>query len=315
MIRVLIPGLYDSESRSPNLSQQHQKTFYEQGFLPAMQELCEDLAAEWPATYEDEMFRARGHNGKLSFQTKTIPEWQVRNIGSAIRSHLRRAGIPWARGIVFLHQIRGVKHSNFHPLDTTVAKESLVDFLQSAALDYDLLTSHGKWWIDVGIQVSSSDKNCLAWRTDSHVHMVQHVCKISDANAERITSIGSSKYTRDLTSHLAEVSGCRISPGTRGRGPYEVAYLQMYPTDKSLTSRKDEGHHGKFIDCKDVLKGKTDTFIDSLYSLYLNAIDDKYSLARMEVRVPLEHACDVFLDLDEDIVRNSLVSFSRVEWW
>ena len=167
----------------------------------------------------------------------------------------------------------------------------------------------------MGIEVSSSNRNCLAWRTDSHVHMVQHVCNIPGNHAKRITDIGSSKYARDLMSHLPEVSGCRISPGAQARGPYEMAYPQMYCTDKSLTYRQDQGHYGKFITCSDILSGKADKFIGGLYSLYINAIGNHNSHACMELRVPFRFASRVFLHISERVLRRSLVSFTRVEWW
>ncbi len=77
----------------------------------------------------------------------------------------------------------------------------------------------GDWWIDVGLEISSSAKKCLAWRTDSHYHIVQEALEISGLHAARITRPGSSKYIRDMTSHLTSVSGCRISPGVRAQGP------------------------------------------------------------------------------------------------
>jgi hypothetical protein len=315
MIRVLIPGLHHEHPTSPYLTQEEQKIFYEQGFRPAVQALCEDRASEWPATYSDEMFRARGHNGTLSFQTKTIAEWYVEDLGTEIRAYLHRANIPWGKGIVFLHQIRGVKQTSFHSLSAMAATRAMDHFLHSASLDPNVIRSRGSWWIDVGVEVSSTEENCLAWRSDAHTQLVQHVCQISGAHAGRITDIGSSKYTRDLTSHLPKVSGCRIAPGVRAKGAFEVQYLQMYCTDKALTYCIDQGHYGKFITCKDILKGKSEEFIDKLYTLYINAIDDNNSHARIEVRVPFQYATRVFLGLDEDVVRQSLVSFPRVEWW
>ena len=315
MIRALIPGLYDQHTRSPFLSQEDQTTFYEQGFLPAVRELCDKRSAEWPARYTDEMFRARGRNGTLSFQTKMISKWNVRELGSTIRSKLLLAGIPWATGITFLHQIRGLKDSTYHRVDATSADEALDEFLEQENLNRDEIRLTGSWWIDVGLQVISSNKDCLSWRTDSHWRIVQEICEITADNAKRMTSIGSSQYTRDMTSHLPQISGCRIEPGVRGQGPYEVAYLQLYLTDKALTYRADQGHHGKFITCSDVVKGKADDFISNLYSLYLHAIGDNYAQARMEVRVPVRFATRVLLDLDEDPIRRGLVSFPSVEWW
>jgi hypothetical protein len=315
MIRALIPGLYDMHTRSPFLTQEDQTTFYEQGLLPAVQELCHNRSAEWPAKYTDEMFRARSRSGTLRFQSKMIPQWNVGQLGSAIRSKLRSAGIPWAKGIVFLHQIRGVKDSTFHSVDEDAAQQALKEFLLAEGLDLETIASSGKWWIDVGVQVTATNEDSLAWRTDSHPHIVLETCQVNQANAQRMTSVGSSQYARDMTSHLPQVSGCRIKPGIQGEGPYKVAYLQLYCTDKSITYLPDQGHFGKFITCSDVIKGKAKHFINQLYTLYLNAIDNNHAQARMELRVPVQFASSVLLNMNVDVICRALVSFPSVEWW
>lgn len=317
MIRVLIPELY-ADGRSSLLSQDEQAKFYEQGLRPAVQKLAEDQSREWPATYIDEMFRARGRNGQLNFQTKIIPAWHVRQLGNAIRSSLERNGSSWSTGLVFLHQIRGVKHSSQHSLTQDSAKESLVDFLRENQLlnhDFSRLTASSRWWIDVGVEIASTDQRCLAWRTDSHRHIVHALLGIDRQNADRITSPGSSQYARDPTSHLTAVSGCRVTPGPRARGSYDLQYLQLYTTDKALIYRPDQGRFGKFITPADILKGKGIAYAENLYTLYRNAIDNNYSLARVEVRVPLDHGLSVLLDISDDLIRDSLLSFSPNTWW
>jgi hypothetical protein len=314
MIRAFIPGLYDQDTQSPFLSQEDQTIFYELGFLPAVQELCDDRSAEWPSRYSDEMFRARCRNGTLTFQSKMIPYWNVRQLGETIRSKLRHAGVPWATGITFLHQIRGVKDATYHGMDPRSAEEALDEFFIQNNLDLNEVESTGDWWIDVGVQVSSGDK-CLAWRTDSHGRIVWEICKIPLKHAQRLTSIGSSQYVRDIVSHLPQVSGCRIQPGVQGQGPYEVSYLQLYLTDKAVTYHPEKGHHGKFTTCNDVVNGKANKYLEGLYSLYLNAIEGNYAQARMEVRIPIQFATETLMNLRSDVICGGLVSFPCVEWW
>jgi len=315
VVRVFIPQLYH-ENRTQYLSQDEQRIFYEAGLRPAVERLELEKSSEWPATYNDEMFRARGNNGQLSFQTKVIADWLLPYLGDYIRSSLSNAGYSWGEGLVFLHQIRGVKHATSHSLRTRSARDALRTFLGQNHLEPAILDLDNSWWVDVGIEVDSKEKSCLAWRTDSHFHIVHQVMGLSEYRADKITTPGSSKYTRDMASHLTAVSGCRIAPGDRSRGPYDVQYLQMYTTDKSLTYRQDQGHYSKFITCTAILKGRAMGYIKSLYDLYRNAIKTSHSLARLEVRVPLAKADEVLLhSIDEDILRDSLVSFPREEWW
>jgi hypothetical protein len=260
------------------------------------------------------MFRARVHNGQLSFITKVLPEWYVGDLGDKIREHLSENNVSWVDGLVFLHQIWGVKNSSQHTPLQEDGEVALEEWLDENYLRMDDLLL-GEWWVDVGLQISSDSGECLAWRTDSHFHLMEEVLKIPQHRAHSITSIASSKYTRDLTSHLMAVSGCRISPGARAEGPFSVKYLQLYTTDKSLTYRKDNGHHGKFITCRDVLAGKAENYCEDLYKVYLAAMGDNFSLARIEVRVPVGKATEVLLGLHAHTIRQWLVSFPRVVWW
>lgn len=261
------------------------------------------------------MFRARGRRGQLSFTTKMIPDWCVEDLGDHIRDSLTENGYSWGTGLVFLHQIRGVKHSTTHEFDTSSARPALEAFLVHNHLDIDTLSSGGQWWIDVALEIGSSDGQCIAWRTDSHFHVVKKVCKLKTEVADRITKPTSGKYTRDLTSHLPSVSGCRISPGPQARGRYGVEYLQLYTTDKSHTYHIDHNHYGKYITCSDVLKGKAGDFVVSLYQLFVRASMAICSQARIEVRVPIQHATTVLYNLDVEEMRRSLVSIPRVVWW
>ncbi|KAF9470974.1 hypothetical protein BDN70DRAFT_939291 [Pholiota conissans] len=311
MIRVLLPGLYSPQRRNSFLNQTELATFYEKGLRPAVESLTAISAAEWPPTYSAEMFRARGKNGTLSFQTKTLSSWLAPSLGKRIRDTLVTNNVSWARGLVFLHQIRGVKASNGHSLDLLAAEEAWSDLV----LEHDIAPDAGDWWVDVGLEITSNLKKCLAWRTDSHFHVVKDVLKISEKNAARITRPGSSKYLRDMTSHLTSVSGCRISPGARAKGPYHVKYLQMYATDKSITYRPDGKNFGKFLKGDDIIKGKADDYCRNLYELYREAIGKNYAHARIEIRVPLKFAGSALIDISVALFRDALVIFDPVVWW
>ncbi|KAF8808357.1 hypothetical protein BYT27DRAFT_7097079 [Phlegmacium glaucopus] len=313
MIRVLFPALC-GDGHSAYLTQGEQAIFYEKGLRPAVVELLGSSAADWPPDYKSEMFRARGHSGQLAFISKMLPEWHVRPLGDQIRKHLLANQVTWGAGLVFLHQIRGVKNASQHHPSSQASTLALDEWLDDHAI-WSADLPKGQWWIDVGLEISSGLDECLAWRTDSHFHVVQEVLGITERPAKRITSMTSTKYARDLTSHLTAVSGCRISPGTRAQGRYEAQYLQLYTTDKSITYRPDMGHHGKFITGQDVLAGKWESYCENLYRVYHAAIKENFSLARMEVRVPIEYASDVLLNLSDLDICEWLVSFPPVEWW
>lgn len=316
MVRVLIPELYNKETPNPVLSQEQQAVFYEDGLRPAIVHLLGARANEWPPSYADEMFRARGHSGQLSFQTKVIPAGLIPHLGDSIRHFLEENGHPWAEGLVFLHQIRGVKNANAHGLSDEAAEYALERFLRENQLDPNAAMNSDSFWVDVGLEISSSQQRCLAWMNDSHYHVVRACFGLDSVNARRITRQGSSKYARDITNHLSAVAGCRIEPGVRGQGTFEVQYFQMYTTDKALIYRLDQGHHGKFLKGQDILKrGKASSYLKSLFALYVRASEENSSSARMEGRVPIRYARRFFLNVGEELLRDSLVSFRRKDWW
>ena len=155
--------------------------------------------------------------------------------------------------------------------------------MDSNTLNYRWLRNAATCFVDVALTVISDNGKCLAWMTTSHFSLVCKFLGVSIANAIWITSLGSSKYTRDMTSHLPEVSGWQISPGVQAAGKYDCHYFHGYSTDKVLTARPDQGHHAKFLECSDIFKGKVDGWINSLYCLNLNAIESNLSMARMEM--------------------------------
>lgn len=289
--------------------------FYDLGLRPAAVQLLGSQADEWPSNYGTEIFRAQGQGGTYQFQSKLVSHWHVAELGETIRGCLEANGCLWGIGMVFLHQIRGVKASTSHSLERHASEQALAAFLNSNNLDHQRMLLSGSWWVDVGIEINSVIDSCLAWRTDSHYHITKAACNLQDVVAERITTPGSGSYARDLVSHLPAVSGCRIATAARSRGPFQVAYLQAYTTDKSLTYRHDQGHHGKFTTTIKALTGAATKYINDLYDLYNDAADTTSSLARLEVRLPLKYAALALLNLQEDLFRRSLVAIPRHTWW
>lgn len=314
---MFLPELFSSDRKSPFLTQYELARLYENVLRPAAECVLDHQAAEWPATYQDEMFRARTRNGQLAFQTKIIPREMGDIWAERVVDFLKYSTNGWGNGVLFLHQLRGVKHSSTHSPDASTVQDKFNQFLQANHFNFaaELNPDQARWWIDVGIEIASSAQRCLAWRTDSHPAMVKNVCDLPDNVANRITRPGSSKYTRDMLAHLPGVSGCRICPGVRGQGQHLVKYLQFYMTDKSIIYHPEKGYFGKYITCTDIIRGKDMAFIDQLYSLYTNAIGSCYSLARLELRVPFSSASNVLINLDENLLRQSLFSFEPEVIW
>jgi hypothetical protein len=315
MIHIFFPLLVSPERAGVQLSKQEKQDFYEMGLHPTMDELDPFGISDWPPTYDTEAFRAQKHSGLMSYQTKMIPDWQVPNLSEKLRTVLTDNHVDWAEGFFFLHTIRGTKQSTRHAKNAEAAQQALEEFFDEANIPMES-SQEGEWWVDVGLEFSSGTAACLQWRTSSHVHIVKEVLGIEEGPARRITSLGSSKYSRDLVSHLTAVSGCRIEPGTQAKGDFHATYFQMYTTDKSITYNPEGIHHGKFLPMKSAMGDiQPVKFLESLFNAYSSAIEKNASNARVEVRVPLAHATSVLLSYRLDVVRESLLSFTRGDWW
>ena len=266
-----------------------------------------------PPKYSNELWRAKGHGqGGFGFQSRLLEGFLSWFLGDLIRENLKRADVPWHDGIIFLHQVRGVKSTTSHGFEDELTAEYALDkCLKSAGIDPERIEpTHS--YVDVGIEVSSRHGRCLAWRLDSHHRFLQELLGLDDRAAHRLTALGSSKYNRDLTSLLTDIAGCRIHDVF---GPFLVEYLQLYQTDKGLTYRIDGFHTGKFVTAHDLLTTDQTPYLRGLYDAYINAIETCTSNARAEVRVPYAEATKVFVGFDENIFPHYLISVSRSVWW
>jgi hypothetical protein len=313
MLRVLFPALWTEDRGGSHLTADEQRIFYEQGIRPAVVETSPEDATDWPTTYRDELWRARNRKGGFALGTRPIASWNVWSFGQTLRRKLINGGIHWAADMVFFHQVRGVKSTSVHTMDGQAAQAAYAEFLQ--AVNLDIPEGETDWWIDVGLEFCAPGL-CLQWRTDSHFHVVQDALDIRVGDAQRITTLGSGKYSIDFNSHLTGVAGCRVEPGSRAEGPFQARYLQMYTTDKSVVYHPEGRTYGKALTGKDVLNAKEDpAFCTGLYSAYVHARENIDSNARLEVRVPVSQAYSVLTRFGVRLMWDSLLGIPRNVWW
>lgn len=317
-IILVFPRLYSATRQSSFLTSAEKKAIWECGLRPAMVETLGSRAHELPPTLDAEYFRARNRHGRLIYTTKVFPSWQIDELSRLIPIHMIRHGHTWAQDMKYLHIVRGVKNSSYHSMDEESAEISLQEFFidNCISLERARAPGGGDWYIDIGLELSLKNR-CLAWRTGGHAEVYEAVTGASEADSTRITTLGSSQYDRDYTSHLMGVSGCRIRPGVQGEGPHQVAYYQAYVTDKHLTSAREDGRYAKHITGAQLIENPTRclAFLSKLYTLYQEASSTNYSSARVEVRIPLRHANQVLVNCDLEVIYRGLVSFECEVWW
>lgn len=306
MVRVFFPDLYDEDRPSVSLTQEELTMFYDKGIRPAVLLATPGSAHDWPSNHADEMFRARKLRHGFTVGSKIISKDDIHELSHHLQSCLAN-NIPWGHNVVFGTQVRGVKGGTYHSMTEFQAGTALENFLE------DLDTRFGTWYIDVGVELIDLGR-ALLWRTDAHSLVAQHVLGINRRTANRITTPGRT-CTRDLSSHLMDISGFRSHITTTNGGPYESVFIQIYTTDKSATYHPHGTHSSKYITVQMAMKGTPPAFCTGLEHVYRSAATTKNVAARVEVRVPLRHACAVLMNISDNVIRQSLVSFSQNIWW
>lgn len=285
---------------------------------------------DWPATYDGEVFRAANRGGGVSYQTKEVNDLVVPELVGEIRMQLDNNDVEWGDGAFVIHMVRGTKASTKHTVSEGAARRALKEYLDG--MDINLLDEE-RWYIDVGIEISSGIDNCLQWLTTSHSHLIKFCIQNDDRNANRISTLGSTKYNRDISSHLPQLSGCRVEPGKMAEGIHHTVYYQQYTSEKTLTYNPGKGFHAKNIPMKEAM-GRTQPckFVNDLYQTYLDAKEDNASAARIEVRVPVrgyficmdqdgeeiyegDHGSSVMTRVSDSLLKRSLVSYTKETWW
>jgi len=267
---------------------------------------------DWPPTYNAELFRAsKPATGGFSFGTKVLPGWSATEFGERLRYFLAENGVEWAEDMLFQFQVRGVKGGTFHGCNRLAARTALDELLSDYTIDEE-----DQWFIDVGLEFSMPDPaRALLWRTDCHTHVVSHLFANNFELAAKITAFGSKYYSRDLSSHLPDVSGCRVRIAEFSddpvRNPSGIKYIQMYTNDKALTYQLANGRHSKHLTGNGALKGDPPQFVRGLFDAYMDAAPHNHVNSRIELRVPLSNACEVLTSWPNDLLSRTMMKFNR----
>ncbi|KAJ3559064.1 hypothetical protein NP233_g11357 [Leucocoprinus birnbaumii] len=303
------------------LTQRERELWYEKGLRPAIESISQGLASEWPATYETEIIRGTKHRGRAMVTTKMIAQQHVRGLMDRIRLEISNdptilpEDVDWARNFFVMHTIRGVKHAFGHEPSRSEATEALDRVFRVSQLSTDAL-ANGSWYVDVGLELSSAEGMCLQWNTAGHHKLVSQALHLDERQARTVTRLNSSKYYRDLASHLPEVSGFRLTLTPRSEGEYRAVYIQAYTTDKAVTYNQEGFHHAKHLSVEDAMgKVQPSKMMKGIHKIYQEARTRNPSKARLEIRVPYHHASQVLVDLDYDAFRSSMYAFDCYDWW
>lgn len=307
LLRLFLPGLYDPDTKSGVVDQDHRAILYDQVIRLAVAAADPLGVHDWPTTFSAEVFRSRKPGGGYSYTTKALGAASIRRFSYALRDLLRT--FDWGKKPIFMVQVQGTKAFTAHSLDSLVPGSS-----QQALEDYTrgLRTYQGEWWIDVALEFVDGQR-ALLWRSDAHHIIIGQGAEIPMDQANHITR--SSYHAVDPSSHLTALAGFRTPMREGCRGPHKVAYMQAYTTDKSQTYHQAGFLHSKALTVAEAMKGEPPQYLASLIQSYNEASGNTDVAARLEVRVPLEYATLALQQFSAEAFCESVVSMQARMWW
>lgn len=308
-VRAFFPRLYDPERQDVELTREQKKGIYEKGIRPVIEELNYETSTNWSTDYEGALTRATKRNNRYQYGTRPFPANMVSRFGYDLRLALIDA-FPWARDMLFMVQVQGVKEANQHKPDnehvaTTALRRAMHD------LNYLGLLDEPHCYIDVGLELSEPNY-AYQWRTDAHGKII--LAYTTSYNARTAATVTRSRnYQKDCTSGLMHVAGFRVT--LAARDPNEPVYMQAYTTDKALVHQLDGGRHGLALTGKAALSQITPPHMTNMYRLFHHAAQHHDCAARLEMRLPISAAVRSALSVPAELMSQSLCVFPRIDWW
>ncbi|KAG2028760.1 hypothetical protein BDR03DRAFT_1019377 [Suillus americanus] len=309
-VRLFFPALYDENDTkaSVELTLEQKTAIYEDGLLPTLNKHNPETVTNWPTSYTSALNRARKQNNQYQHRTHPFPHMMIANLGYDLPRKLANKH-AWARDMLFMVQVQGVKEANQHvPDDEDEAAGALLLMMNDL---HPALRREPNCWIDVGLELSEPGFS-YQWRTDSHSDIIEHFTCLSAAQAARYVDRPSRQYYRDVSAGLLHVSGFRGTFDLRDEDP---VYIQIYTTDKALIQQLDRGRHGLTMSGKQVLDGCPPAYMQRLHDLYFDAKEHHNCAARIELRVRINQATTTLTSLPERLIASSILAFDRKDWW
>ncbi|KAF7426823.1 hypothetical protein PC9H_009192 [Pleurotus ostreatus] len=301
-LRIFFPSLWSETQSSVKLTSEKAEMLYDDILYPTVVTVAPALAKDWPTSLEVERFRSR--TTRSAFQNTAYI--LSADIISLFKHELSRRlqEHEFFKHAVFCTHIQGIKASTMHDMSALSADIALTRMLE----DFD--TVQGLWWVDVGLEIQDGDRAIL-WRKDAAPNLLSYVLGNTLDEAGRI--VHSTQFQEDVNSHLLEVAGFRVGFVTP-IGDNEIAYVQAYTTDKSLTYHKHGFQHSQALTGLAALTGNPPKYCTDLTAAYTDA-KQKNVAARLEVRLPIEFALQYMLEFDYDVLRHSVLSVHRENFW
>ncbi|QRW13689.1 hypothetical protein RhiLY_12688 [Ceratobasidium sp. AG-Ba] len=335
LVRLLFPRLAEKRSSKDKnvISKERMQEIYDRIVRPAVAaEITRGLLNAWPLTWMCEQFRATRQNGQIVQTPYGLPGPCVTRVFQQMRDVIRQnPDLKDYSDFIVQIQVQSTKHGTHHgpiPIgqpgsveDWIIDKRELALKLAVAPIDIMRLPPQ-KTYVDVGVYLHLADYGySILPKTANLAWLLSAVTGISVADAaERIAAGAKSGFFIDEVAQTGCFAGCRLTFKARfDESPLGVIYIQVYTSDRNLTSLKDKQYFAKHVEPKEVLQ-KYPHVLNGHY----NRLIDSYEEARaqqspidtqIEVRVLLMELFNVLHPLPAETLTGCFApSRSRDVW-
>jgi hypothetical protein len=314
--RIFFPMMYQ-EGASAAISQQTLGVIYNQCVRPAVLRTNPVDQSHWPINYAAAAILNRDRHGRLHFPSVDISANFLNDFAVHLLDLFDQHND--LRNAFFVHELRGTKGESQHDpqyrWECRDALDDIMEFVDLGRLD------HTEWIIDVAFEIRHAG-HVVQWLTTAHRGLLKYA--LPSANDAQISAVlkSAKQFRLDRSAQLEDLAGCRVTPGIRGR-PDGVVYVNIYTTDKSATYQL---HHGVFShhqawELFPAAIAKLMKEVERIGDVFLACGGDEdgenglEGCARFELRVPLQKANDVLTDISDELVQDSVVSYTSQLWW
>ncbi|GAB1526324.1 hypothetical protein RhiTH_009491 [Rhizoctonia solani] len=332
-VRMVFPGLYARrQAQGANfVDQDLVAELYNKAIYPAAKvALPSKNLQNWPPSFKAEAFRAGKDSGGVTFAPQGVPEEYANAFFEGVHAAIDNTPeLDWAVDFFLQIQVQGTKDATSHtvhvPQESTISR-GLVAAEAGPEVGPDQETAFRRertrqivralrplelrklkaenWWIDIATTISLDDpSHSLLIRKQTHGRFISLLTGLSITKAEDIIRRGPrGGYSFDEFFHTGLFGGFHLELPSSSGSPWKTPYIQVYTTDKTLTSHKDGKKFSKELEPNHVfrsMRNVEEKFLEPLINVTKEARSEERPIwVRAETRVPLPFAWDVHRKFD-----------------
>lgn len=322
VVRVFFPQMYQRDELK-DILKRDLESIYNDCLHPLILYLMPDEGSLWPPDYNTAQRMGRNPPRHLRLPSFDIPPHLLDEFACLYLQRVQSLR-PYFRHAYFGHELRAWKGIAVPNVDGKGEEDgkgrsayerahTLEDLTR--VLDLELV-NQDDWGIDVGLAFGIPGK-VVTWKTQGHEALIRFLVP----GLQNIPDIlhGDKHYVVNHEMHLKDISGFCWTPHGHSNVFY---YIQTYTTSKDVSNELYESHRSPLELLTDHLSQKLKRDVRERRKFLLAFITDnkvapvhKDCYARLKVRVPLAQVPQVLTHFPLELVNQTMVQISSVNWW